>query len=486
MASTSHKKRKHCTSDTEPICIIHVPGLKYGPIQLMTNVKDPELKMEKLKEIKRRRMAEPQDSPYRLEESCRKLPDIIEEVHGFHRECYQRFTMNLNRLKEAETSSLPESRSTRRSSSDHIIFHADCIFCRSEARKKVKIQGSWTTEGLIDFEREGWKHVIDVAEVRNDETLLLRIRGHDLFACEAKFHRSCRNRYTQNPEKWRSDRLDEQERQREVEKAHQMAMAEVTKVVGKEIIAEKKIMKLSVLLKVYTNRLQDSPHPNPNFRSTNLKKKLEKYDAYQRSLGFCQMGDFQSYLVYNTQINVDSAVRKAYQLASEDTVALVGTQMHQSIQEAYNNSTEVKWPPTAQDLTNNQIVIPAEIERFLLYAITGKAVHTSARVHRLVQSIGQDIARVNYQVGIWKRAHIPKPDVPLAHNGHGWTQTDEHLEPLWYDGTMLPAQLSDLARTVAPGTVNDDDNDDDDDDDDDALMAENSTLDEDETDSDIE
>uniref|UniRef100_UPI00358E53D5 uncharacterized protein n=3 Tax=Myxine glutinosa TaxID=7769 RepID=UPI00358E53D5 len=102
------------------------------------------------------------------------------------------------------------------------------------------------------------------------------------------------------------------------------------------------------------------------------------------------------------------------------------------------------------------------------------------------RSLLQHIARVNYQVGIWKRAHIPKPDVPLAHNGHGWTQTDEHLEPLWYDGTMLPAQLSDLARTVAPGTVNDDDNDDDDDDDDDALMAENSTLDGDETDSDIE
>ncbi|KAH3837095.1 hypothetical protein DPMN_110473 [Dreissena polymorpha] len=58
------------------------------------------------------------------------------------------------------------------------------------------------------------------------------------------------------------------------------------------------------------------------------------------------------------------------------------------------------------------------------------------------QCLLQHIRRVNYQVGIWKRSHIPDPDIPLATEGHGWTKnTDTGLiEPLWIDGdtSILP------------------------------------------------
>ena len=37
----------------------------------------------------------------------------------------------------------------------------------------------------------------------------------------------------------------------------------------------------------------------------------------------------------------------------------------------------------------------------------------------------------NFQVGIWKRAHIAQPDVPNPSQGHGWTMVDGSLEPLW-------------------------------------------------------
>lgn len=48
------------------------------------------------------------------------------------------------------------------------------------------------------------KTVQKVAEQNGDEQLLRRIRGFDLFACEAKFHESCRTSYLQEPTKWRS------------------------------------------------------------------------------------------------------------------------------------------------------------------------------------------------------------------------------------------------------------------------------------------
>jgi hypothetical protein len=42
-------------------------------------------------------------------------------------------------------------------------------------------------------------------------------------ACEAQYHQSCRNKYSQNPEKWRSKNEDSKERQSHTEKAHREA-----------------------------------------------------------------------------------------------------------------------------------------------------------------------------------------------------------------------------------------------------------------------
>ena len=51
------------------------------------------------------------------------------------------------------------------------------------------------------------------------------------------------------------------------------------------------------------------------------------------------------------------------------------------------------------------------------------------------------IRRVNYQVAIWRRAHIAVADVPSPTGGHGWTLNSGHLEPLWFDGPILPEVL---------------------------------------------
>ena len=42
------------------------------------------------------------------------------------------------------------------------------------------------------------------AERKKNEKLLNRIRSFELFACVAKYHKSCRTQYLQKPEKWRS------------------------------------------------------------------------------------------------------------------------------------------------------------------------------------------------------------------------------------------------------------------------------------------
>ena len=38
--------------------------------------------------------------------------------------------------------------------------------------------------------------LMNAAQCRNDETMMMRIRGEDLVAMEAKYHRGCYRRYT--------------------------------------------------------------------------------------------------------------------------------------------------------------------------------------------------------------------------------------------------------------------------------------------------
>jgi hypothetical protein len=64
------------------------------------------------------------------------------------------------------------------------------------------------------------------------------------------------------------------------------------------------------------------------------------------------------------------------------------------------------------------------------------------------KSLEQHIRRANCQVGFWKRAHIAVFHTPDPTAGHGWTMLDGHLEPLWYDGELLPQQLADIAEGI--------------------------------------
>ena len=56
------------------------------------------------------------------------------------------------------------------------------------------------------------------------------------------------------------------------------------------------------------------------------------------------------------------------------------------------------------------------------------------------------IRRVNYQTGIWKLAHISQPYIHLAINGHGWTENNEKLVPVWCQGPIIPIDMIDIAK----------------------------------------
>ena len=94
------------------------------------------------------------------------------------------------------------------------------------------------------------------AEQRQDDTLLTRIRGQDLFACETKYHRSCLRSYLQNPDHWRSTNVDNIQSQLDLGKAHKQAYSSVGSYIDSEIIFAKNIVKLSTLRDLYVDVLE--------------------------------------------------------------------------------------------------------------------------------------------------------------------------------------------------------------------------------------
>ena len=156
-----------------------------------------------------------------------------------------------------------------------MLFTQDCIFCNKYGRKKIKVKGSWTTEALSSFEYGGGVTIVREAERKKDEKLLNRIRGFDLFACEAKYHESCRTQYLQKPEKWRSKSDESVMLQNKLEEVHIKAFKHVCEILEDEVIDRKKVVTLSDLRKEYAKILETTEFASPDYRGEKLKMKIE-------------------------------------------------------------------------------------------------------------------------------------------------------------------------------------------------------------------
>lgn len=91
--------------------------------------------------------------------------------------------------------------------------------------------------------------MLEAAEEKADETLLTRIRGHDLFAREARFHKSCRAKYVSDPKHLRSTDDENRAQQQKLELAHRETYLRVCQKIDRDIICDKKKMK-SVIISV--------------------------------------------------------------------------------------------------------------------------------------------------------------------------------------------------------------------------------------------
>ena len=73
------------------------------------------------------------------------------------------------------------------------------------------------------------------------------------------------------------------------------------------------------------------------------------------------------------------------------------------------------------------------------------------------KSLKQHARRANFQVTIWKRAHVPAPYIPEVSSGYGWLLCDGTLQPLWTEGeeelTLPDSVINDLIAETAQAEI---------------------------------
>jgi len=121
------------------VCIIHRTDSNLENFIYLHELDNPEDRFGYICDVRNRRLEQPIGSANRMQTVCDQVPSKFDGNHGYHKDCYQRFTMNLNRLKTAaQTVSSHERRKSTRSPSETVLFEPNCIFCGKFGRKKVK------------------------------------------------------------------------------------------------------------------------------------------------------------------------------------------------------------------------------------------------------------------------------------------------------------------------------------------------------------
>lgn len=403
------KKKK--TVQGEGICIIHMDESKMDGFTYLTS-KNRTTMVEKLRKIAEKRLGQEFGSVHRMEKISQdfltNIQSIAETTHGYHRDCYQRFTGNMNRLKEvvSDPSSSPnvEPRRSERKSSEgeKIIFKPDCIFCNREGKISVVKDGVKTTQGVSGFNQGGGPHIFVHAEHIGDTNLLTRIRGYNLFSCEAKYHPHCREKYLNTKRDTSSRRVMEVNKtiQVQMEEAHQHAYHSVQDVIKAEVIHKQIIVRFYVLLGVYRDKLKGTQFENNKYRAEKLFKKLKKDDSLSTEVSFCfpQKGSkqFETCLLYSQRMKMDDAVRASFELgmALANKVKETALEIRGEVLNAFKKFSKIeKWPPMPNTIPDCHDLVPIPLQNLIKILICGSDHSKSEKTSRLVYSISQDICR---------------------------------------------------------------------------------------------
>eukprot|EP00745_Piridium_sociabile_P031804 TRINITY_DN5291_c0_g1_i19.p1 TRINITY_DN5291_c0_g1~~TRINITY_DN5291_c0_g1_i19.p1 ORF type:complete len:207 (-),score=27.75 TRINITY_DN5291_c0_g1_i19:149-769(-) len=154
------------------------------------------------------------------------------------------------------------------------LFPVKCIFCNCD-RKDVhdRVSGKRTREALQKCELTVSDELLDAAELKQDEDLLLQIRGVDLVASELRYHHRCKVAYTNFLRCKKKPTTDSDHSTTGHSNAYEIFKNEV---VFKRIIKGSEVLRMSKLVELYANILKSEAESDAVVRSHHLKQRMSR------------------------------------------------------------------------------------------------------------------------------------------------------------------------------------------------------------------
>ena len=204
----------------------------------------------------------------------------------WHKSCYSTYTSNENVKYHASTQhdplvSQPSTSVTLRSSVMATNWNL-CMVCQ-----QVKCKGERDLTQVANL--QVYDTLMNAAKCRNDETMMMRIRGEDLVATEAKYHRGCYRRYTAAASSSKFTGGD-----KSIQAEYDSAFLKLINEIEQKLVKEGRAYDMATLSSMYKRHLADSGMEKAvvdTYKVQNLKRrfiqhygeKIQFHQQYERN-----------------------------------------------------------------------------------------------------------------------------------------------------------------------------------------------------------
>ena len=301
---------------------------------------------------------------------------LIENVK-WHKSCYSTYTSNENVKYHASTqhdalASQPSTSVTLRSSVMATNWKL-CMVCQ-----QVKCKGERDLTQVANL--QVYDTLMNAAKCRNDETMMMRIRGEDLVAMEAKYHRGCYRRYTAAASSSKSNGSDNN-----IQVEYGSAFLKLINEIEQKLVKEGRAYDMATLLCMYKRHLTDSGMEKAvadMYKVQNLKRKLIQH--YGEKIQFHQQYERnRSELVCSSSLNLAEIINLVAELteatkdsrnapAVADTCAQVLYHAAIILRSEMKSVTGIETQPlNVSDISIQKAteVVPASLKQFLRWLL---------------------------------------------------------------------------------------------------------------------
>ena len=231
---------------------------------------------------------------------------LIQNVK-WHKSCYSTYTSNENVKYNASTHDamvLQPSTSVTLRSSVMATNWKLCMVCQ-----QVKCKGERDLTHVANL--QVYDTLMNAAQCRNDKTMMMRIRGEDLVAMEAKYHRGCYRRYTAAASSSKSKEGD-----KSIQVEYDSAFLKLINEIEQKLVKEGRAYDMATLLCMYKRHLTDSGMEKAvtdMYKVQNLKRKLIQH--YGEKIKFHQQYERnKSELVCSSSLNLAEIINLVAEL----------------------------------------------------------------------------------------------------------------------------------------------------------------------------